>query len=103
MQKIAPIPGVSLPRLIYGIWRPGGSRFTSTQPALHDPLGRMGAAWSLIATIWPLRQPARFLSVTGNTSLARIRTLFDAVAVDMDRSAWFTLYTRASGMTCPDA
>jgi len=39
--------------------------------------------------------------VMGTNSLARIRALSDALKVDMDRPAWFTLYTHALGHEVP--
>lgn len=88
-------------------WSPlaGGSLLSGAQTPLREALHRMGAEqgvdWSAIAIAWLLRHPARIIPVMGTNSLARIRALSDAVRVEMDRPAWFTLYTHALGHEVP--
>ena len=84
-------------------WSPlaGGSLLSGSDTPLRDALHRMGAEqgvdWSAVAVAWLLRHPARIIPVMGTNSLARIRALSDTLKVEMDRQAWFTLYTHALG------
>ncbi len=88
-------------------WSPlaGGSLLSGADTPLREALHRMGAEqgvdWSAIAVAWLLRHPARIIPVMGTNSLARIKALSDATRVEMDRSAWFTLYTHALGHEVP--
>jgi predicted oxidoreductase len=88
-------------------WSPlaGGSLLSGAQMPLREALHRMGAEqgvdWSAIAIAWLLRHPARILPVLGTNSLTRIKSLSDALRVEMDRPAWFTLYTHALGHEVP--
>jgi predicted oxidoreductase len=88
-------------------WSPlaGGSLLSAADPGLREALHRMaseqGVDWSAVAVAWLLRHPARILPVLGTNSLARIARLSDAARVEMDRQAWFALYTHAIGHEVP--
>ncbi len=50
-----------------------------------------------IAIAWLLRHPAQIMPVMGTNNLDRIRAFSDALNVEMDREAWYELYTAALG------
>ena len=50
-----------------------------------------------ICIAWLLAHPANILPVLGTNSLPRIKTISQALNVEMDRQTWFELYTLARG------
>ena len=88
-------------------WSPlgGGSLFAKSSGRLREALTRIGTAQGVdaaaVAVAWLLAHPARILPVTGTNNLSRIRSLSDAVKVEIDRETWFELYTLAMGREVP--
>ncbi len=83
-------------------WSPlGGGRMMTedgpVQAALDAVAQDQGVDRAAVAVAWLLRHPAKILPVMGTNNLARIKTLGDAMKVDMDRETWFQLYTAALG------
>lgn len=87
-------------------WSPlgGGSLMTGTGP-VQDALAKSAAEndvdSSAIAVAWLLAHPAEIMPVMGTNNIARIKTLSDALKVNMDRQTWFELYTAALGSEVP--
>jgi predicted oxidoreductase len=88
-------------------WSPlaGGHLRAEASAPLRARLDEIGAAagtdWSAVAVAWLLHHPARVIPVLGTNTLARIRTIAEALRVPMDRQAWFELYTLAQGHEVP--
>jgi predicted oxidoreductase len=88
-------------------WSPlaGGHLRAEASAPLRARLDEIGAAagtdWSAVAVAWLLHHPARVIPVLGTNTLARIRTISDALRVPMDRQTWFELYTLAQGHEVP--
>nr|MCU0911330.1 aldo/keto reductase [Paracoccaceae bacterium] len=88
-------------------WSPlgGGSLFATSPKRLRDALQKIAKAQGVdagaVAVAWLLAHPARILPVMGTNDLSRIRTLSDAVKVEIDRETWFELYTLALGREVP--
>ena len=68
---------------------------------LRAEAARQGADPAAVAVAWLLAHPARIIPVMGTNSLDRIRTLSDALQVEMDRQTWFKLYSAAKGHEVP--
>jgi len=83
-------------------WSPlgGGGLMTGTG-AVADALDAIakqhGVERAAIAIAFLLRHPAKILPVLGTNNLTRIAAISDALKVDLDREAWFTLYQAALG------
>lgn len=56
-----------------------------------------GTDEAAVAVAWLLAHPAGIMPVMGTNTISRIKTLGDAMKVDMDRQTWFELYTAALG------
>lgn len=88
-------------------WSPlaGGHLRAEASAPLRARLDELGAAagaeWSAVAVAWLLHHPARVMPVLGTNTLARIRTIAEAMRVPMDRQTWFELYTLAQGHEVP--
>lgn len=88
-------------------WSPlgGGGLFTDGGSALSQALGRIareqGVEASAVAVAWLLRHPARILPVLGTNKLERIGRIAEAMTVEIDRQAWFELYSAALGREVP--
>ena len=87
-------------------WSPlgGGSLMTGTGP-VQDTLDQIaktsGTDRAAVATAWLLAHPANIMPVMGTNNLTRIKSLSDALKVDMDRETWFEVYTAALGNEVP--
>ncbi|WP_422072741.1 aldo/keto reductase [Tranquillimonas rosea] len=90
-------------------WSPlgGGSLMSgeSDQKGLRPTLARVAKEQNVdiaaVAVAWLLAHPSKILPVMGTNTLSRIATLGDALKVEMDRQAWFELYTHALGHEVP--
>jgi len=88
-------------------WSPlaGGRLFGVEGTAVRAVLERIGSDHGVgaeaVAVAWLLRHPARIMPVMGTNTLSRIRALSDATRVDLDREAWFEIYTAALGHEVP--
>ncbi|MCT4558752.1 MAG: aldo/keto reductase [Pelagimonas sp.] len=83
-------------------WSPlgGGSLMTGNSDLTRrmDELARaQHVDRAAVAVAFLLRHPARILPVLGTNTLARIKTISDALKVDLDRETWFWLYEAALG------
>jgi len=87
-------------------WSPlgGGSLMTGTG-AIQDAMSKVAKAHGVdnaaVATAWLLAHPAQIMPVMGTNNLTRIKSLSDALKVQMDRQTWFELYTAALGAEVP--
>ena len=87
-------------------WSPlgGGSLMTGTGPA-QDALAKIatenGVDNAAVAVAWLLAHPANIMPVMGTNNINRIKSLSDALKVNMDRETWFELYTAALGAEVP--
>lgn len=87
-------------------WSPlgGGSLMTGTGAA-QDALTKVATANdvdnSAVAVAWLLAHPAQIMPVMGTNNINRIKSLSDALKVNMDRETWFELYTAALGTEVP--
>ena len=87
-------------------WSPlgGGSLMTGTgaaQDALAKVAADNGVDTSAVAVAWLLAHPANIMPVMGTNNINRIKSLSDALKVNMDRETWFELYTAALGTEVP--
>ena len=85
-------------------WSPlGGGALMSDDatPNLRAVMARIAKAnnvdTSTIAVAWLLAHPIGILPVMGTNTIARIKTLSEAMNVTMDRQSWFELYEAALG------
>lgn len=83
-------------------WSPlgGGSLMTGSGP-VAERLDAIAAEQRVdraaVAVAFLLRHPARILPVLGTNSLERIKSISDALKVELDRPTWFSLYEAALG------
>ncbi|PXW70832.1 putative oxidoreductase [Loktanella sp. PT4BL] len=87
-------------------WSPlgGGSLMTGTgaaQDALAKVAAENGVDNATVAVAWLLAHPANIMPVMGTNNINRIKSLSDALKVNMDRETWFELYTAALGTEVP--
>ncbi|HEV8036650.1 aldo/keto reductase [Yoonia sp.] len=87
-------------------WSPlgGGSMMTGTgaaQDALAKVAAENGVDNAAVAVAWLLAHPANIMPVMGTNNINRIKSLSDALKVNMDRETWFELYTAALGTEVP--
>jgi predicted oxidoreductase len=87
-------------------WSPlgGGSLMTGTgaaQDALAKVAAENGVDNAAVAVAWLLAHPANIMPVMGTNNINRIKSLSDALKVNMDRETWFELYTAALGTEVP--
>ncbi|WP_400082285.1 aldo/keto reductase family oxidoreductase [Yoonia sp. R78084] len=87
-------------------WSPlgGGSLMTGTgaaQDALAKVAAENGVDNAAVAVAWLLAHPANIMPVMGTNNINRIKSLSDALKVNMDRETWFELYTAALGAEVP--
>ena len=85
-------------------WSPlGGGALMSddANPNLRTLLSRVAEANNVdtaaIAVAWLLAHPIGILPVMGTNNIARIKTLSDAMTVNLDRQSWYELYEAALG------
>lgn len=88
-------------------WSPlgGGGLFSSDNMALWNVLRGLSQEHNVditaVAVAWLLQHPATIVPVMGTNSLNRIRSLSDALRIQMDRETWFELYSAALGAEVP--
>lgn len=88
-------------------WSPlaGGALFDGSHPDLLARLSEIGADHgtdaTAIAIAWLLRHPARIIPVLGTNNLGRIRSMSDALRINLDRETWFELYELGNGFEVP--
>ncbi len=87
-------------------WSPlgGGSLMTGTgaaQDGLAKVAAENGVDNAAVAVAWLLAHPANIMPVMGTNNINRIKSLSDALKVNMDRETWFELYTAALGTEVP--
>ncbi|WP_226780935.1 aldo/keto reductase [Oceaniglobus trochenteri] len=86
-------------------WSPLGGGALMTGKGGHGPLRtalaalarEQGVDMAAVAVAWLLAHPARIMPVMGTNNINRIKVLSDAAKVDLDRQAWYQLYTLALG------
>ena len=54
-----------------------------------------------IPLAWILKHPAKVIPVAGTVNIARIQSLMKAVAMDLDPSDWFAIWTESMGNKVP--
>lgn len=87
-------------------WSPlgGGAMMTGIGP-VQDAMAKVAAADgvdnSAVAVAWLLAHPANVMPVMGTNNINRIKSLSDALKVNMDRQTWYELYTAALGNEVP--
>ncbi|MEC7965029.1 MAG: aldo/keto reductase [Pseudomonadota bacterium] len=87
-------------------WSPlgGGSLMTGDSPLaqrLDAIAADQGVDRAAVAVAFLLRHPAKILPVMGTNNLDRIKTISDALKVQLDRETWFLLYEAALGTEVP--
>ena len=87
-------------------WSPlgGGALMTEDSAAgraLDVVAGDNGVDRAAVAMAWLLAHPARIMPVLGTNNINRIKTLSDALKVDLSRQTWFKLYEAALGHEVP--
>lgn len=84
-------------------WSPlgGGSLFSADHTALLSRMNALAATHDTeaasVAFAWLLAHPAGIIPIVGTNSLARIRTISDALRVPIDRETWFELFSLGNG------
>jgi predicted oxidoreductase len=83
-------------------WSPlGGGGLMTDKGDLGKAMDKVAVAQGVdraaVAVAWILAHPATILPVMGTNNLSRIKSLSDALQVEMDRVTWFKLYTAALG------
>ena len=88
-------------------WSPlgGGALFDEVNKPLLAILEEKGQAAGVdavaVAIAWLLAHPSRIMPVLGTNNIARIAKISDALAVAVDRQAWFEIYQAANGREVP--
>lgn len=87
-------------------WSPlGGGSLMTGDGDVQKIMGRVaeesGTDLAAVATAWLLAHPCSILPVMGTNNLTRIKTLSDALKVNMTRETWFELYQAANGAEVP--
>jgi predicted oxidoreductase len=88
-------------------WSPlaGGALFSQENTGVLKALAAVGDAQgydeTAVAIAWLLAHPAGILPVLGTNNLSRIAKISDASKVEIDRQAWFEIYTAAVGKDVP--
>lgn len=87
-------------------WSPlgGGSLMTEDSAAaraLDTVAEAQGVDRAAVAVAWLLAHPASIIPVMGTNNLNRIKSLSDAINVEMTRELWYELYTAALGEEVP--
>ena len=87
-------------------WSPlgGGSLFNSNDQkskaifnCLSNIANEQNATADAVAIAWLLKHPCNILPVMGTNNLSRIKSLSSALKVNLDRQAWFEIYTASLG------
>lgn len=90
-------------------WSPlaGGALFGDSDCAIRlKPLferfkREQGVDSDLVALAWLLAHPAQIMPVIGTNNIERIKSVSQALNVEMDRETWFELLTAATGQEVP--
>lgn len=87
-------------------WSPlGGGAMMTGKGAVQSALSKVAAENAVdnaaVAVAWLLAHPAGIMPVMGTNNLTRIKSLSDALKVNMTRETWFELYTAALGNEVP--
>lgn len=88
-------------------WSPlgGGALFAAENKALDAVLTRIagdaGTDITAVAVAWLLAHPNDILPVMGTNNLGRIKSISDALKIDLDRQTWFEIYEAAIGHEVP--
>lgn len=88
-------------------WSPlgGGQLFDEAHTKLSSVLNTIAKAQDTdigaVAVAWLLAHPANLIPVVGTNNLNRIKTISNALNVEIDRQTWFELYTAALGKEVP--
>lgn len=71
------------------------------RPVLETLAADHGKRVDLAAFAWLLAHPAGILPVVGTNNVDRIRTLSQALEIEVDRQTWFEVWTAAAGEEVP--
>ncbi len=87
-------------------WSPlGGGLLMAGNPPVgivaDEIAAEFGVDRAAVAVAFLLAHPAGILPVMGTNNLARIKTISDALKVNLDRESWFRLYEAALGHEVP--
>ncbi len=87
-------------------WSPlGGGLLMAGNPPVGIVADEIAAQFSVdraaVAVAFLLAHPAGILPVMGTNNLSRIKTISDALKVNLDRESWFRLYEAALGHEVP--
>ncbi len=87
-------------------WSPlGGGLLMAGNPPVgivaDEIAAEFGVDRAVVAVAFLLAHPAGILPVMGTNNLSRIKTISDALKVNLDRESWFRLYEAALGHEVP--
>ncbi|WP_171124622.1 MULTISPECIES: aldo/keto reductase family oxidoreductase [unclassified Ruegeria] len=87
-------------------WSPlGGGMLMAGNPPVgvvaDEIAAEFGVDRAAVAVAFLLAHPAGILPVMGTNNLSRIKTISDALKVNLDRESWFRLYEAALGHEVP--
>jgi len=87
-------------------WSPlGGGDLLNKNGKLRDCLNTIAKRYKVdvasVAIAWILNHPAKILPILGTNNLDRISKISESVAINMDRTTWFELYTASIGHEVP--
>jgi predicted oxidoreductase len=87
-------------------WSPlGGGDLLNKNGQLLDCLNTIAKRYKVdvasVAIAWVLKHPAKILPILGTNNLDRISKISESVAINMDRTTWFELYTASIGHEVP--
>ena len=87
-------------------WSPlGGGDLLNKNGKLLDCLNTIAKRYKVdvasVAIAWILNHPAKILPILGTNNLDRISKISESVAINMDRTTWFELYTASIGHEVP--
>ncbi len=87
-------------------WSPlGGGLLMAGNPPVGNVADEIAAEFGVdraaVAVAFLLAHPAGILPVMGTNNLSRIKTISDALKVNLDRESWFRLYEAALGHEVP--
>ncbi len=87
-------------------WSPlGGGLLMAGNPPVGVVADEIAAAFGVdraaVAVAFLLAHPANILPVLGTNNLSRIKTISDALKVNLDRESWYRLYEAALGHEVP--
>ncbi len=88
-------------------WSPlgGGELFRDSQSALvlklQEIAAQSGCEIADVAIAWLLAHPSNIMPVLGTNNMFRIKQISQAIDIQIDRQAWFEIYTAANGHEVP--